>query len=76
MTSFAYNGMVFTDDGRGVRQFVKAPIYARPGAPGSTAKMGGDCGNPEDLAYEQARNAISGNEVVNRAGFSPGNTRW
>ena len=69
LTSFANNGMVVTDDGQGVRQFVKAPVYARPGAPGSTATMGGDCGNPEYAEYERARNAISGNEVVNRSGF-------
>jgi len=69
LTSFAYNGMVVTDDGQNVRPFVKAPIYARPGAPGSTSTMGGDCGNPEYLEYQNSRNAITGNEVVNRAGF-------
>jgi len=69
LTSFAYNGMVVTDDGQGVRPFVRSPIYARPGAPGSTSTMGGDCGNPEYLEYQRSRNAITGNEVVNRAGF-------
>ncbi|MDR0779364.1 MAG: TonB-dependent receptor [Pseudomonadales bacterium] len=69
MTSFAYNGMVFTDDGKGVREFVKSPIYAAPGAPGSTSTMGGDCSNPEFIAYQNAHNAIAGNGVVNRSGF-------
>lgn len=69
LTNFAYNGMVITDDGKGVRPFVRSPIYARPGAPGSTSTMGGDCTNPEFLEYQRARNGISGNEVVNRAGF-------
>lgn len=69
MTSFAFNGMVLTDDGLGVRNFVKSPIYARPGAPGSTASMGGDCGNPEYQAYQKARNIISGQAVTNRSSF-------
>ena len=69
LTSFALNGMVITDDGKGVRPFVRAPIYARPGAPGSTSTMGGDCNNPEFQEYQRARNAVSGNEVVNRSGF-------
>ncbi len=69
LTSFALNGMVMTDDGKGVRNFIRSPIYARPGAPGSTATMGGDCENPEYKEYMRARNGISGNEVVNRSGF-------
>jgi outer membrane receptor protein involved in Fe transport len=69
LTSFAFNGMVVTDDGKGVRPFVRSPIYARPGAPGSTSTMGGDCNNPEFQEYQRARNAIGGNEVVNRSGF-------
>lgn len=69
LTSFAMNGMVMTDDGTNVRPFVKAPYYAAPGSPGSTTTMGGDCNNPEFQEYMQATNAVSGREVVNRAGF-------
>lgn len=69
LTDFAFNGMVFTDDGQGVRQFIQAPIFAAPGAPGSTSTMGGDCSNPEYVQYQRGRNAVTGREVVNRSGF-------
>jgi iron complex outermembrane recepter protein len=69
LTSFAYNGMVFTDDGQNVRPFVRAPYYSAPGGVGSTTTMGGDCNNPEFAEYMQSRNAVSGREVVSRSGF-------
>jgi iron complex outermembrane recepter protein len=69
LTSFAYNGQVFTADGQSVRPFVRAPYYAAPGAPGSTTTMGGDCNNPEFREYMQARDAVSGREVASRSGF-------
>lgn len=72
LTNFTLNGMVFTDDGQNVRPFVRAPFYAAPGAPGSTTTMGGDCGNPEFLTEVKGSNAVSGREVVNRAGFIGG----
>jgi iron complex outermembrane recepter protein len=69
LTNFAYNGMVFTDDGQNVRPFVRAPYYAAPGAVGSTTSMGGDCSNPEFAEYMQSRNGVMGREVVSRSGF-------
>jgi iron complex outermembrane recepter protein len=68
-TSFAFNDMVFTDDGQGVREFQRAPYYADPARSASTATMGGDCTNPEYLEYAQSRNAVTGHEVANRAAF-------
>ena len=61
--------MVLSEDGQSVRQFDKAPYYARPGGSGSTTTMGGDCSNPEYRLYESGRNAVSGRNVVNRSGF-------
>jgi outer membrane receptor protein involved in Fe transport len=69
LTGFAYNGQVFTENGQGVRPFVRAPYYAAPGATGSTTTMGGDCNNPEFREYMQARNAVSGRQVASRSGF-------
>jgi len=68
LTSFKYNGAVFTEDGSDVRAFVKAGTYVRPGGPGSTTTMAG-CGNPEVLEYNQSRDVVTGNKVVNRSGF-------
>ena len=69
LTDFAMNGMVFTDDGTGVRPFVKAPVYAAPGSRGSTDSMGGDPNNPEFKVSEAGRAVVQGREVVNRSGF-------
>lgn len=68
-TSFKYNGMVFTDDGTDVRNFAYAPLHSPPEQRGSTNNMAG-CGNPEYQDYMRTRDAISGNEVVNRSGFA------
>lgn len=69
LTDFAMNGMVFTDDGTGVRPFVKAPVYAGPLDPGTTNSMGGDPNNPEFKVSSKGINAVNGREVVNRSAF-------
>jgi iron complex outermembrane receptor protein len=69
LTDFAMQGMVFTDDGQGVRPFVKSPIYAGPLDPGTTNTMGGDANNPEFQVSSQGINAVNGRGVKNRSGF-------
>ena len=69
LTDFSMNGMVFTDDGMGVRPFVRSPVYAGTHDPGSTSTMGGDANNPEFQTAIQGYNAVTGREVVNRSGF-------
>ena len=69
MNDFSMNGMVFLEDGSGVRPFVKGAVYAAPWASGTTKSMSG---GPEAEIYNRAfpHTGVTGNEVANRTFFS------